>query len=142
MAMKRVIFALGAAALAMAALAGDRQPAPAGAEVYFIAPRNGAVVHGPVTIKFGLKGMGVAPAGVKYENTGHHHLLIDTDLADLKLDAPLPVNDHVRHFGKGQTETTLTLPPGKHTLELVFADYAHMSFDPPLHSRMITITVE
>jgi hypothetical protein len=116
--------------------------APAGAEVYIIAPRDGARVHGPVTVLFGLKGMGVAPAGVKVDNTGHHHLLIDTDLADLKLDAPLPATDKVVHFGKGQTETTLTLPPGKHTLELLFADSAHMSFNPPLHSRKITITVD
>ena len=70
------------------------------------------VVHGPVTVRFGLKGMGVAPAGVKVDNTGHHHLLVDTDLSELKLDAPLPATDKVVHFGKGQTETVLTLSPG------------------------------
>jgi hypothetical protein len=140
--MNRVLLALGASVLAAAAFAQDRQPAPAGAEVYFIAPRNGATVHSPVTVKFGLKGMGVAPAGIKFDNTGHHHLLVDTDLSDLKLDAPLPATDKVLHFGKGQTETTVTLAPGKHTLELVFADYLHMSFDPPLHSEKITITVK
>ena len=75
-------------------------------------------------------------------NTGHHHLLVDTDLSDVKLDAPLPATDKIVHFGKGQTETTLTLAPGKHTLELLFADYTHLSFDPPLHSKKITITVE
>jgi hypothetical protein len=116
-------------------------PAP-GAQVYLISPSNGATVHGPVVVRFGLKGMGIAPAGVMVENTGHHHLLVDTDLADLKLDQPLPATDKVLHFGKGQTETTLTLPPGKHTLELVFADAKHLSFDPPLHSEKITITVE
>ena len=77
--------------------------------MYFIAPRNGAVIHGPVTVQFGLKGMGIAPAGVKFDNTGHHHLLIDTDVSELKLDAPLPATDKVLHFGKGQTETTVTL---------------------------------
>src|ERR1700744_4651780 len=140
--MNRLLLALGASVLAVAAFAQDRQPAPAGAEVYFIAPSNGATVQGPVTVKFGLKGMGIAPAGIKFDNTGHHHLLVDTDLGDLKLDAPLPATDKVLHFGKGQTETTVTLAPGKHTLELVFADYQHMSFDPPLHSKKITVTVK
>ena len=140
--MNRLLLALGASVLAAAAFAQDRQSAPAGAEVYFIAPRNGATVQGPVTVKFGLKGMGVAPAGVKFDNTGHHHLLVDTDLSDLKLDAPLPATDKVLHFGKGQTETTVTLAPGKHTLELLFADYQHIPFDPALHSQKITITVK
>jgi hypothetical protein len=141
-AMTRLISALTLCALTAVALAQDRAAAPQGAEVYIISPKNGAKVHGPVTVQFGLKGMGIAPAGIKFDNTGHHHLLIDTDLADLKLDAPLPANDKVMHFGKGQTETTLTLAPGKHTLELLFADNLHMSFDPPLHSQKITITVE
>ena len=140
--MKRWIAALAATALASAALAQTRSQAPAGAEVYFIAPRDGQTVHGTVTVKFGLKGMGVAPAGVKFDNTGHHHLLVDTDLSEIKLDAPLPATDKIVHFGKGQTETTLTLPPGKHTLELLFADYLHIPFDPPLHSMKITITVD
>jgi hypothetical protein len=140
--MYRLILALGASALAAVALAQERMPAAAGAEVYFISPLNGAIVHGPVSVRFGLKGMGVAPAGVKVDNTGHHHLLVDTDLSELKLGAPLPATEKILHFGKGQTETTLTLAPGKHTLELVFADYAHMAFDPPLVSRKITITVD
>jgi hypothetical protein len=141
--MNRWITALAATALASAAaLAQTPSPAPAGAEVYFIAPRDGQTIHGPVTIKFGLKGMGVAPAGIKFDNTGHHHLLVDTDLSEIKLDAPLPATDKILHFGKGQTETTLTLPPGKHTLELLFADYLHIPFDPPLHSKKITITVD
>src|SRR5579863_5603243 len=139
--MNRLLFVLAAGLLATAAVA-DRTPAPAGAEVYFIAPANGAKVHSPVTVKFGLKGMGVAPAGVKFDNTGHHHLLVDTDLSEVKLDAPLPATDKVLHFGKGQTETTVTLAPGKHTLELLFADYQHIPFDPALHSRKITITVK
>jgi hypothetical protein len=139
--MKRTLIALGLSLLAAVAVA-DRTAAPPGAEVYFIAPQNGAKVHGPVTVKFGLKGMGVAPAGVKFDNTGHHHVLVDSDLKDLNLDQPLPASDKVVHFGKGQTETVLTLPPGKHTLQLLFADYTHLSFDPALTSKKITITVE
>jgi hypothetical protein len=140
--MKRLLFAVGVTLIAALAMAQDRSAPAANAEVYFITPHNGATVHGPVTVRFGLKGMGVAPAGVKFDNTGHHHLLIDTDLSDLKLDEPLPATDKVVHFGKGQTETELTLTPGKHTLEILFADYLHKSFDPPLHSKKITITVE
>jgi Domain of unknown function (DUF4399) len=140
--MKRWIAVLtAAAALGAAALAQDRSAAPAGAEVYFITPRDGQTLHSPVTVKFGLKGMGIAPAGVKFDNTGHHHLLVDTDLSEVKLDAPLPATDKILHFGKGQTEATVTLAPGKHTLELLFADYLHIPFDPPLHSKKITITV-
>jgi hypothetical protein len=140
--MKRFILALGAAALTTLALAQERLPSAAGAEVYFISPRNGAAVASPVTVRFGLKGMGVAPAGVKFDNTGHHHLLVDTDFSELKTDAPLPATDKILHFGKGQTETALPLTPGKHTLQLVFADYTHSMFDPPLHSQKITITVK
>ena len=140
--MNRLFLALGLPLFAALALAQERiAPAP-NAEVYFIAPSNGAAVHGPVTVKFGLKGMGIAPAGVKFDNTGHHHLLVDTDLSTLDLNAPMPATDKILHFGKGQTETMLTLSPGKHTLEIVFADYLHKSFDPPLHSKKITITVE
>ena len=140
--MSRLLLALGVCLMAATALAADRMAAPAGAEVYFIAPQNGAKLHSPVTIKFGLKGMGIAPAGIKVDNTGHHHLLVDTDVSELKLDAPMPATDKIVHFGKGQTETTLTLTPGKHTLQLVFADYLHQSFDPPLTSKKITITVD
>ena len=134
--------ALACTALIAPAALADRSPSPAGAEVYFIAPQNGAKLHGPVTVKFGLKGMGVAPAGVKFDNTGHHHLLIDTDEASLDLNAPLPATDKIVHFGKGQTETQVTLAPGKHTLELLFADYTHTPFEPVVHSKKITITVE
>jgi hypothetical protein len=140
--MRRLLLALAAGLLTTLAVAQDRSAAPAGAEVYIISPSNGATVTGPVTVRFGLKGMGVAPAGVKFDNTGHHHLLIDTDLSQVKLDAPLPATDKILHFGKGQTETVVTLAPGKHTLELLFADYLHVPFDPPLHSKKITITVK
>jgi hypothetical protein len=140
--MNRLFLALGMTLVAALSVAQVRIAPAANTEVYFIAPHDGATVHGPVTLRFGLKGMGIAPAGVKFDNTGHHHLLIDTDLSTLKLDEPLPATDKILHFGKGQTETTLTLSPGKHTLEIVFADYLHQSFDPPLHSKKITITVE
>jgi hypothetical protein len=138
------------AALMLAApLAGAQTPAvppertasPPGAEVYIISPKDGATVHSPVPVQFGLKGMGVAPAGVKFENTGHHHLLIDSD-APTDAAAPLPATDKIVHFGKGQTETTLaTLTPGKHTLQLLLGDQNHIPHNPPVISRKITITV-
>jgi hypothetical protein len=140
--MNRLLLTLSFMLMAAFAVAQDRVAPAADAEVYFISPKDGATVQGPVTVRFGLKGMGIAPAGVKFDNTGHHHLLVDMDFSELKLDAPMPATDKLRHFGKGQTETTLTLPPGKHTLQLVFADYLHQSFDPPLHSKKITITVK
>ena len=124
------------------AAAAARTPSPAGAEVYIISPKNGAKLKSPVLVQFGLKDkMGVAPAGVKFDNTGHHHLLIDTD-APANMAAPLPATDQIKHFGKGQTETSLTLPPGKHTLQLLFADQNHIPHDPPVISKKISITVE
>jgi hypothetical protein len=123
------------------ALAQERTPSAAGAEVYIISPKNGAVVHNPVLVQFGLRGMGVAPAGVKFDNTGHHHLLIDTDPPSDQ-STPLPATDKIVHFGKGQTETTLNLTPGKHTLQLLLADANHIPHSPPVISKKITITVE
>jgi hypothetical protein len=124
-----------------AALAADRTPAPAGAEVYIVSPKDGATQKGPVTVVFGLKGMGVAPAGINLDGTGHHHLLIDTDVpADLS--QPLPASEKIVHFGKGQTETTLTLPPGKHTLQLVLGDSLHIPHQPAVISKKITVAVE
>jgi Domain of unknown function (DUF4399) len=124
-------------------LAQERSPAPAGAEVYVISPADGATVAGPVTIRFGLKGMGVAPAGIKFDGAGHHHLLIDTDLsADLSQAIPPAVDNKIMHFGKGQTEVTLTLPPGKHTLQLVLGDYLHVPHNPAVVSKKISITVK
>lgn len=112
-----------------------------GAEVYFIEPKEGAVVSQTFVIKFGLKGMGVAPAGINREYTGHHHLLINMEsLPDLRL--ALPASDSVKHYGGGQTETELTLPPGEHTLQLVLGNYAHVPHSEPLVSQTITITVE
>jgi hypothetical protein len=123
------------------AAAPERTPSPAGAEAYIISPKDGAKVHGPVRVQFGLKDvMGIAPAGVKKENTGHHHLLIDGD-APADLSAPLPATDKIMHFGKGQTETTLHLTPGKHTLQLLLGDQNHVPHNPPVMSKKITITV-
>ena len=131
------------AALVLAATvvsAQDRTPAAPGAEVYIISPKDGAKVSGPFVVQFGLKGMGIAPAGIKFDNTGHHHLLIDTAVpADA--GAPLPSSEKVVHFGKGQTETTLTLPPGKHTLQLVLGDYSHVPHNPPVVSKKVTVEV-
>jgi hypothetical protein len=124
------------------ALAQERTPSPPGAEVYIISPKDGAIVHSPVLVQFGLKKvMGIAPAGVKFDNTGHHHLLIDTD-PPADQSAPLPATDKIVHFGKGQTETTVDLSPGKHTLQLVFADANHIPHSPPVISKKITITVK
>jgi hypothetical protein len=117
-----------------------RTPSAEGAAVYIISPLNGAEVTGPVTVRFGLRGMGVAPAGVPAPNTGHHHLILDASTPPL--DAVLPTDDHHIHFGKGQTEVTLDLPKGKHTLQLVFADQNHIPHDPPLVSERIEITVQ
>jgi Domain of unknown function (DUF4399) len=119
----------------------SRSAAPPGATVYFIEPVDGAVVPSTFTVKFGLKGMGVAPAGVDVPNTGHHHLLIDARVPG-DLAQPLPATDHILHFGKGQTETEVTLPPGKHTLQLELGNYLHIPFDPPVESAVITVTVE
>jgi hypothetical protein len=120
-----------------------RTKAPTGTEAYIIAPADGAKVKGPVTVVFGLKGMGIAPAGIDVANTGHHHLLIDASLptgADLDLSIADDANH--RHFGKGQTEVVLTLTPGRHTLQLLLGDKDHIPLDPVVASRTVTITVE
>ena len=117
-----------------------RTAAPAKARVYFISPSNGQVLKGPVTVRFGLAEMGVAPAGTVAEGTGHHHLVIDSPLP--ALDQPLPKDDKHLHFGKGQTETTLTLAPGKHTLQLILGDANHIPHQPPVYSAPIAITVK
>lgn len=132
---------LAAVLLSLSGVAGAREPSPAGAEVYIVSPKDGAKVKGTVTVVFGLKGMGVAPAGIKFDNTGHHHLLVDSDPPG-DLAQPLPANEKTLHFGKGQSETTLTLPPGTHTLQLVLGDFLHVPHEPAVVSKKITITVE
>lgn len=114
---------------------------PADAKVYFIEPMDGQAVPQRFKVKFGLSGMGVAPAGTNRENTGHHHVLIDGEnLPDMT--KPLPSTDKIKHFGGGQTETELVLSPGKHTLQLLLGNYAHIPHNKPVLSKKITITVK
>lgn len=124
---------LGLALGAPFAIAGD---AP---ELYFVTPANGDVVEGPVRVVFGLRGMGVAPAGVERAGTGHHHLIIDAPLPEA--GKPIPADENHRHFGGGQTETVLELEPGTHTLQLVLGDHLHVPVDGVV-SEKITITVK
>ncbi|RMC32475.1 DUF4399 domain-containing protein [Paracoccus alkanivorans] len=142
-----MICAAGLAAGAGAISAGET-PSPEGASVYFVNLEDGAVVSSPVKVIFGLSNMGIAPAGTEKENTGHHHILVDRpplgegEAGAAELDESLPDDDHHVHFGGGQTETTLELEPGEHTLQLVLGDMNHIPHDPPVASEMITITVE
>ena len=110
------------------------------AKVYFIEPQDGSTVTNPVTVKFGLSGMGVAPAGTHKANTGHHHLIIDADLPPL--DQPVPSDANHKHFGGGQTETQIELKPGKHSLQLLLGDMSHIPHKPAVYSKKITITVK
>ncbi len=121
--------------------AAQNMPAPEGAELEIIWPHDGEVIRGgKLWVRMGLKGMGIAPAGIKMEGTGHHHFLIDTDLPPL--DEPIPSDRHHIHFGAGQTEARLTdLTPGEHTLQLMLGDHDHFPHDPPVVSEKITITV-
>ncbi|MEC7816006.1 MAG: DUF4399 domain-containing protein [Pseudomonadota bacterium] len=135
---------LGLASLLAASLVGGAQaatPAPEGASVYFVTPMDGQTVSSPVTVRFGLEGLGVAPAGVEREKTGHHHLLVDLDTPP-PMDQPIPADANHIHFGGGQTQTTLELPPGKHTLQLLMGDHLHIPHEPPVMSQKITIMVE
>lgn len=136
--------ALGLILASTAALAANTFPvtaAPEGAEVYIISPQNGDQVTSPFTVIFGLKGMGIAPAGIEKANTGHHHLLVNVK----ELPAagqPITADKQHIHFGGGQTETELTLEKGTHTLQLDLADHNHVPFQPNLVSEKITITVK
>lgn len=136
-------FAL-AITLAVASLTSvsAQTPSPAGAKVYIINLKDGAMVKSPFLVQFGLSGMGVAPAGVEKPNTGHHHLLIDATLTAEELKGAIPADDTHKHFGAGQTEVTLTLPKGKHTLQLVLGDWSHIPHAPPVMSSPITVVVE
>ena len=118
----------------------DRKAAPPGAAVYLISPSDGERVSGQVTLRFGLRGMGVAPAGVDKSGTGQHHLLIDTELPPLGL--PIPNDAQHRHYGGGQTEVDLDLPPGEHSLQLILGDDRHVPHDPPVISEKVVILVE
>ncbi|MBC7950444.1 MAG: DUF4399 domain-containing protein [Rhodospirillaceae bacterium] len=124
--------------LALPTLAAEK--APADVHLYMGWPNNGEVVRSPFKVWFGLRGMGVAPKDVRAPDTGHHHLLIDTPLPPA--DEPIPSDRNHLHFGNGETETMVELPPGKHTLQLMLGDYDHKPFDPPVVSKKITVTVK
>ena len=133
--------ALAGVLMGVSVLASAATPAPKGAEVFIVSPEDGAKVSQEFKVKFGTKDVALAPAGDVTKNTGHHHLLIDVD----KLPAagqPIPNDANHMHFGKAQTEATIKLAPGKHTLQLELGDSGHMPFDPPIVSKKITVNVE
>ena len=139
---RHAMLAALAAAMALPAAAQVRTPSPEGARAYIIQPEDGAVVSGPVHVVFGLAGMGIAPAGIDAEATGHHHLLIDTPMLSAgEMEFSIPADAAHVHFGKGQTETVLDLAPGTHTLQLLLGDRGHVPHDPPVLSEVVTITV-
>ena len=132
-------FMFGFAALSVTADELPRTSAAAGTKSYIVSPKDGSTVKSPVTVVFGLEGMGVAPAGVETPNTGHHHLLVDAArLPDLNK----PLGADVKHFGAGQTQVQLELAPGTHTLQLILGDKLHIPHQPPVVSEKVTITVE
>ncbi|HEV2680905.1 MAG TPA: DUF4399 domain-containing protein [Rhodanobacter sp.] len=144
--MKRILLALALTGVAGAVMAADAPTlpitkAPNGVAIYIISPSDGATVGQDVTVRFGLKGMGVAPAGVAKEHTGHHHLLVDVKELPIA-GQPIPKDDNHIHFGGGQTETTLKLKPGTHTLQLELGDANHIPFDPAVVSKKITVQVK
>ena len=140
--MRKIAFACAMTLLTATFAAAGETPAPADAKVYFINIKDGDTVTSPVTIRFGLSGMGIAPAGTQAPDTGHHHLLIDTTLEGEALNEPIPMDQHHLHFGKGQTEASIDLSKGQHTLQLVLGDWSHVPHKPPVMSERITITVE
>ncbi|RJF96356.1 DUF4399 domain-containing protein [Noviherbaspirillum saxi] len=121
--------------------AAEQNPAPENALVYFIWPADGAVITGgKFWVRMGLRNMGVAPKGVDMKNVGHHHLVVDADLPPST--EPIPSDRNHLHFGAGETEARIELPPGKHTLQLLLGDKEHVPHNPPVHSKKITITVK
>jgi Domain of unknown function (DUF4399) len=122
-----------------ASVSGGRKPSPKDAKVYFIYPKDGSYISPNPVIRFGLINMGIAPAGFDKPNTGHHHLLVDADLPPL--DQPIPNDFQHLHFGAGQTEAKITLPPGRHRLRLLFADANHLAHNPPVYSEEINVIV-
>ena len=121
-------------------VAMQRKASAEGARVFFITPADGATVTNPISIEFGVEGMDVVRAGNDQPHSGHHHLLIDTELPDLGL--PIPADEHHVHFGDGRTATAISLPPGEHTLQMLLGDHLHIPHDPPLMSEVIRVTVE
>ncbi|MBS0439813.1 MAG: DUF4399 domain-containing protein [Proteobacteria bacterium] len=139
----RIVIGVAACLLATAAMAQGIVPpkAPHGAKVFIVSPKDGATVGQDVHVVFGVEGIKVAPATDTTSGSGHHHLLIDVKELP-PMNAPIPADANHKHYGKGQTEDTIHLAPGDHTLQLDFADYRHMQFDPPLVSKKITIHVK
>ena len=133
------IFAALAAGLLLAesGAVAQQHSMPEDAKVYIIWPPDGQVVRGGFWVRMGLSGAGVAPAGVEKANTGHHHLLIDVPLPPF--DREIPNDRNHLHFGLGQTETVIELPPGTHTLQLLMGDENHVPHDPPVMSKRITV---
>ena len=148
MLMKSAAAAIALALLATTAVQAQETASNPDAGLYFIGIDDGATVSSPLTVRFGLSGMGVAPAGTEKDMTGHHHLLIDRpplgegEMGAEELTSPIPSDDNHRHFGGGQTETTIELSPGAHTLQLVLGDWSHVPHNPPVTSDVITVTVE
>ncbi len=144
----RLAAILLAATLAYTPVLAQDTPSPEGAELYFVNLSDGDVVTSPITINFGLRGMGVAPAEVERENTGHHHLFVNREpfgegpFGEEEFELAVPNDENHRHFGGGQTEVTIELPPGEHTLQLVLGDHGHVPHNPPVVSEVISITVE
>ena len=136
--MRRLTAFISILILSLSAQAGPT-PAPKGAKVLNISPSNGAILNSPVTVQIGQEGFGVAPSGVEKANTGHHHLIIDGELPDM--DLPIPADEHHKHFGGGQTQVTIELAPGQHSLQLLMGDHTHIPHSPPIVSKKITITV-
>ena len=128
----------------MLASAADlpRTPAPEGAEVFVVSPKDGATVDKTFTVKFGIKKLDLEPIDKQVPNAGHHHLLVDRDVKSLDANAPIPADPTSIHFGKAQTETELTLTPGEHTLQLVAGDNLHRQFEPTIASKVITVNVK
>ena len=134
-----VALAAGLLLCSTAAVQAQQHVMPEAARVHILWPEDGQVIHGPFWVRMGLSGAGIAPAGVAKDGTGHHHILIDTPLPNL--DEPIPNDRNHLHFGLGQTEARLDLPPGQHTLQLLLGDENHMPHHPPLYSKQITVTV-
>ena len=135
-----VTLALAMTLLLATKLNAQPQSATEGAKVYIIWPTDGQIIRrGKFWLRMGLSGVGVAPAGVDKPNTGHHHLLIDTELPPF--DREIPNDKNHQHFGRGQTEARIELPPGRHTLQLLFADANHVPHNPPLYSSKISVIV-
>jgi hypothetical protein len=137
---KLIFAAVVATALSGTVALAGTTPISKEAKAYIIWPKDGMVIYGgKLWVRMGLKNAGIAPAGVQKPNTGHHHLIIDAPLPPF--DQEIPADKHHLHFGAGQTEVRLELPPGKHTLQLLFGDFQHIPHNPPVYSKKITITV-